>query len=233
MTRRADRLHACPPVFISQMDPGYEIIPDVFDPTALRLGGLDGHRTRAGARHLMGLDPVRHLASDERLLSIARRFVGASAVPFRATLFDKSPDSNWLIVWHQDTALPLGERRDVTGWGPWSIKAGVAYAHAPAAALERVVALRLSLDDSGPDNGPLRVLPGTQSRGVLTDAEVAVLADEIQSVDCCVDAGGVVVMRPLLVHASSKARSDRPRRVLHIEYAESLEIAPRLRLAVV
>jgi hypothetical protein len=215
------------------MDSGYEIIPDVFNPTAIRLDGLDAHHTRAGARHLMAFDAVRRVASDEALLAIARRHVGPSAVPFRATLFDKSPESNWLIVWHQDTALPLVERRDETGWGPWSVKAGVTYAHAPACALERVVALRLSLDDSSNDNGPLRVLPGTHQRGVLTDAEVAMLTDDVEAVDCCVRAGGIIVMRPLIVHASSKATSERPRRVLHVEYAESLEVAPGMRLAVV
>ena len=118
-------------------------------------------------------------------------------------------------------------------WGPWSVKSGVHYAHAPAQALERVVALRLSLDDSGLDNGPLRVLPETHTLGVLTDEAVARLAARVEPVDCCVDAGGVVVMRPLTVHASSKATSDRPRRVLHIEYANSLDLAPGIRLAVV
>ena len=37
-------------------------------------------------------------------------------MPFRATLFDKSPQANWLVVWHQDTALPLRRRLDISGW---------------------------------------------------------------------------------------------------------------------
>ena len=113
------------------------------------------------------------------------------------------------------------------------MKSDVDYAHAPAGALEKVVALRLSLDDSRSDNGPLRVLPGTHTRGVLTDAEIAGLAPSSDAVECCVSAGGVVVMRPLAVHASSKATSNRPRRVLHIEYASSLELGGGLRLRVV
>lgn len=181
----------------------------------------------------MSVSQVSDIAHDPRLLEIARRWIGASAVPFRATLFDKAPESNWLIVWHQDTALPLCSRLDVPGWGPWSVKAGVNYAHAPADALARVVALRLSLDDSGADNGPLRVLPGTHTRGVLSDREIAEASRLIEPIDCCVEAGGVVAMRPLTVHASSKATSGRPRRVLHVEYAGSLEIAPGVTLAVV
>jgi hypothetical protein len=175
---------------------------------------------------------VQQVASDPHLVAIACRFLGPSAIPFRATLFGKSPDSNWLVGWHQDTALPLRERRDVSGWGPWSVKAGITYAHAPAAALSRVVALRLHVDDSGPDNGPLRVLPGTHTRGVMSDAEVAQLARDVHAVDCVSPAGGVVAMRPLLVHASSKAESDQRRRVLHIEYADSLDIGAGLELAI-
>lgn len=188
-------------------------------------------RSRAGARHLMRYPIVQQLARDARLMTIAARFVGATAVPFRATLFDKSSARNWLVVWHQDTALPLLERRDVPGWGPWSVKAGVTYAQAPAAALARVIALRLHIDDSRRDNGPLRVLPGTHTMGVLSDAEVGRLARDIPPVDCILPAGGIVAMRPLVVHASSKAECGHPRRVLHVEYAESLRMQAGLELA--
>ena len=127
---------------------------------------------------------VDRVAHDPRLVAIASRFLVPAAIPFRATLFDKSPDNNGLVVWHQDTALPLRERRDVSGWGPWSVKAGITYTHAPAAALSRVIALRLHIDDSGSDNGPLRVPPGTHTRGVMSDAEVALLARDVHAVDC-------------------------------------------------
>jgi ectoine hydroxylase-related dioxygenase (phytanoyl-CoA dioxygenase family) len=144
---------------------------------------------------------------------------GNGAFPFRATLFDKSPTSNWLVAWHQDTALPVREKREATGWGPWSVKDGVIYAHAPANALEQVVGLRLHLDNSNEDNGPLQVLPGTQNRGVLTEDEIHLL-------------GGVALMRPLVIHASSKAVSSEPRRVLHIEYAACASFEGGLELAI-
>jgi ectoine hydroxylase-related dioxygenase (phytanoyl-CoA dioxygenase family) len=175
---------------------------------------------------------VDELARDPRLILIARGFVGDSAVPYRATLFDKSIDNNWFVAWHQDTALPLRERLDVAAWGRWSVKAGITYAHAPASALSRIVALRLHVDDSRADNGPLRVLPGTHTLGVLTDAQLARLSCEVQPLECTASAGGVVAMRPLLVHASSKAETDRPRRVLHIEYADSLDLGLGLELAI-
>lgn len=186
--------------------------------------------SRAGARHVLRHPPISNLAADPRLIALASAWLGAPAVPFKATLFDKSPDSNWLVAWHQDTALPMAERNAAAGWGPWSIKEGVHYAHAPAAMLERVIALRMHLDDSHAENGPLRVLAGTHRLGVLGDAQVIELARNMPVSHCCVAAGGVIAMRPLIVHASSKSQSGMPRRVLHIEYAASLQIAPGMTL---
>jgi len=189
-------------------------------------------RSRAGARHAMQNPFVAELVNDTRLLRMARSVLGPEASAFSATLFDKSPTSNWLVVWHQDTALPLCRREDVPGWGPWSVKSGVIYAHAPARALERVLALRVHLDDSTALNGPLRVLPGTHRRGVLSDEAVQLAAHESEPVDCTVARGGILAMQPLLIHASSKSRTEVPRRVLHVLYAASLAAGDGLELAV-
>jgi Phytanoyl-CoA dioxygenase (PhyH) len=215
---------------------GFEMEPDVLtSPEVFRLAKaleVVKGRSRAGARHLMSHDSVLEVANDPRLLGIAHRWLGPSASPYHATLFDKSPGSNWLVVWHQDTALPLRFRRDVSGWGPWSVKAGVLYAHAPAGALEGVVALRVHLDDSTPENGPLRVLPGTHRGGVLADGAIQELVRLSRTHQCVVGRGGIIAMRPLLVHASSKSASSAPRRVLHIEYAASFQVGSDLELDV-
>jgi len=220
------------------LEEGYGIVPEIIDMSRiLPLGSAlekEAHRrSKAGIRHLMSVPEVAEIASGKEMISLAKAVVGAGAVPFRATLFDKSSSSNWLVAWHQDTALPIRERREGSEWGPLSVKEGVVYAHAPREALERVVALRLHLDNSDPDNGPLRVLPGTQGLGVLTDEEIHKFSEEIKQVDCPVPASGVVLMRPLVINASSKTTSKKPRRVLHIEYAASEELASGVKLAVV
>jgi len=195
-----------------------------------RLAAEPLQHSRAGARHILRCNAVAQLARDPRLVDIASRWLDATAIPFKATLFEKSPDANWLVSWHQDTALPMSERHDVAGWGPWSTKSGVAYAHAPAHVLERVIALRVHLDDSTADNGPLRVLPGSHTLGVLGDAQIHELSQRVTQAQCTVRAGGVIAMRPLLVHASSKATVEALRRVLHLEYATSLVLEPGLEL---
>jgi ectoine hydroxylase-related dioxygenase (phytanoyl-CoA dioxygenase family) len=215
---------------------GYAIFPNVcraetLAPLQKLFADSEVKRSRAGIRHAMGYEPVARIAHDPRLLDIAKAVLGPAAVPYHATLFEKSPDANWLVVWHQDTALPLCERLERSGWGHWSIKEGINYAHAPASALSKVLALRLHLDDSTNENGPLRVLAGTHNRGVLSDDTLHDLSQQIAPVDCVAASGGIVAMRPLLVHSSSKSLNDAQRRILHVEYAASLQIESGFELA--
>jgi ectoine hydroxylase-related dioxygenase (phytanoyl-CoA dioxygenase family) len=193
----------------------------------------NARRSRAGARHLMKNPAVAEVAADARLLAVAKAALGAEAIPYRATLFEKSGKANWLVPWHQDTALPLESSFDAPGWGPWSKKEGILYAHAPAWALSRVIALRVHLDASTTKNGPLRVVPGSHhARMQVGQASWPVVGPVGGHTECIVPKGGVLVMRPLLIHASSKAQDSSPRRVLHIEYAEALALAPGIRLAI-
>jgi ectoine hydroxylase-related dioxygenase (phytanoyl-CoA dioxygenase family) len=209
---------------------GYALVEGVFgagelDALGAALAAVPG-RSRAGVRHLMAVPAVAALANDPRLLRLA-----AGGVPYRATLFEKAGTSNWQVAWHQDVALPLERRTSDPAWGPWSTKGGLLYARAPAWALERITALRVHLDASGEDNGPLRVLPGTHRLGVLSDEAVLEVARGRASTPLLAGRGAVVRMSPLLIHASSKSTSPRPRRVLHLEYADRRELAAGLRLA--
>ncbi len=188
---------------------GFSVIPGVLqdadcDALARTLSASPRMGGRAGIRHALSIPAVAALAQSPVLTDIVTAMLGPNAVPFRATFFDKSIASNWLVVWHQDTALPLSRKHNFSGWGPWSTKNGVVYAHAPASALSRVLAIRVHVDASTDRNGPLRVLPGTHRCGVLTDDEVSQLASELRGHSCTVSRGGVLAMRPLLVHASSK-----------------------------
>ena len=216
---------------------GFAIVSEVIsnreiEQTLGEIAAAAPHRSRARVRHALGLTAVSKLARQAYVIELARAVLGPEAFPFRATLFDKSPRSNWLVVWHQDTVLPLRETRNAAGWGPWSVKDGLNYAHAPATALSQVLALRIHLDPSTALNGPLRVLPSTHTLGVLDHDRIHELATTISAVECTVPAGGILAMRPLLIHSSSKSQVDADRRVLHIEYAASLSIAAPLELAV-
>ena len=215
---------------------GYAILADVLpqDEIAILAAELSDPnltRSRAGIRHAMKHPAVANVAGDSRLLGPARAVLGETALPYRATLFDKSSNANWLVVWHQDKSLPLQARADRLDWGPWSVKEGILYAHAPTRVLTQILALRVHLDDSTHENGPLRILPRTHSKGVLAEDAIHNLVQNTIPVECTVPRGGVLAMRPLIVHASSKSETNKPRRVLHIEYAAA-PIVDGFRLAI-
>jgi phytanoyl-CoA dioxygenase PhyH len=202
--------------------------PDAIASVLTELAG-DARRTRAGVRGVLARPSVRTLA--ETLAHLAVSALDGAAFPYRATLFDKSARGNWLVAWHQDTALPVVARVEAPGWGPWTTKAGVLHAIAPADALRRVIALRIHLDDSTADNGPLRVVAGSHLDGVLPDAAIDRCVASGTVVTCLAERGDVLLMRPLLLHASSKATTAAPRRVLHVEYATDRSMPGGLRLA--
>jgi len=149
---------------------GYAVIPGVLSNAEcdhLKQALKAGTSGRAGSRHLMLNPAVLALANDDKLTTLARRTLSTStAIPFRATLFNKTSKANWLIPWHQDTALPLTSHSDDPEWTSWSQKGGIWHAHAPEWALKQVVALRIHLDPSTSDNGPLRAIPGSHLSSV-------------------------------------------------------------------
>jgi ectoine hydroxylase-related dioxygenase (phytanoyl-CoA dioxygenase family) len=111
------------------------------------------------------------------------------------------------------------QRIDVAGFGPWSVKAGVRHVQPPVRVLENMLTVRVHLDDCGPDNGPLNVLPGSHAAGVLKAAEIESWRRNQAPMSCVARAGDAVLMRPLLLHASSVALRPGHRRVIHIEFA--------------
>lgn len=215
---------------------GYSIIgsvltPDECDQVITHLTNNFPKRTKAGIRNLMTDSVVRSVAHDPRLIGITESIFGKPLVPFKATLFEKTAKANWLVAWHQDTALPLEKRVEGDGWGPSSLKEDVTFVHAPTWAVSKILALRIQLDASTNTNGPLRVIPGSHQKRLKNDDEFDVWSRK-EAITCIADKGDVIAMSPLIVHASSKSTTEEPRRVLHIEYTERLDLNSEIRLAI-
>lgn len=192
---------------------------------AERLLEPDGRR-RAGVRHvLVRSEALRTLANSHSVRALVEPVLGPAAFVVRAIVFDKRPGANWDVPWHQDVTIAVEARADVAGFGPWSTKDGVPHVQPPASVLEQMRTVRLHLDDCGPENGALRVVPGSHRLGVLGDV-VDVADAERRHVVCAARAGDAVLMRPLLLHASRKSRVVAHRRVLHLELAAAALPAP-------
>ncbi len=199
---------------------GYAICPGVLDAdTQVRLLPQFGPLTRAGRRALLADPSISTLARSPTLLDLVRPHLTGEPVPVRALAFDKSVTLNWLVSWHQDLTLAVRERIEVPGFGPWSWKQGIPHVQPPVEWLESMLAVRLHLDDTDETNGALRVLPGTHRLGRLAPDQIQELRRQRPEVLCRVRAGDALLMRPLILHASGRSESSRPRRVIHLEYA--------------
>jgi len=208
---------------VDQIDSyGFAIVPSILPKDALETlerGLPTSSGGNGGLRNLLDTPPIATLAASTAVRGLIEPVLGRGAFPVRAILFDKTPVANWKVSWHQDLTIAVKEHAEVAGYGPWSQKAGVVHVQPPVSILEQMLAFRLHIDESTQANGPLRVLPGSHWAGRLRDAEIPEWRERIAEQVCLVPRGGALLMRPLLLHASSPAETPEHRRVIHIEYA--------------
>ena len=204
---------------------GFAIVEDVLDLAATgRLRALmesiaPSEEGRGGVRNLLDVPEVREFAGSEAVMNLVRPILGASAFPVRGLLFDKKDGANWKVPWHQDVTIAVSERIDVDEYGPWSVKQEVLHVQPPANILEGMLSVRLHLDDCPRTNGALRVIPKSHEDGKLSQQQIQTKSARRDAVTCEVRCGGALLMRPLLIHASSAAESLSHRRVIHFDYA--------------
>jgi ectoine hydroxylase-related dioxygenase (phytanoyl-CoA dioxygenase family) len=213
---------------------GYLLVPGVLeDGTIEQLSGALAHALtetateRAkrgprgyGMRHLLRDVPeAASVAGSSRIRSLVEPLLGNGAFPVRGLYFDKTGEANWLVGWHQDLQIAVARRLEVPGFGPWSVRDGVTHVQPPTEVLQRIVTVRLHLDASSAANGSLRVIPGSHLSGRLQEADVAHWISRQAAVTCEAPRGSALLMRPLLLHASSRATSPGSRRVVHLEFA--------------
>jgi ectoine hydroxylase-related dioxygenase (phytanoyl-CoA dioxygenase family) len=112
-------------------------------------------------------------------------------------------------------------RRQSSFFSKPTVKAGVPHVEAPRQVLENMLTARIHLDEVTEENGPLRVLPGSHRAGRGWAADGAV------PVSVLAGPGDVLLMRPLLAHASNHSVSgtQRHRRILHLEFAGTADLA--------
>jgi ectoine hydroxylase-related dioxygenase (phytanoyl-CoA dioxygenase family) len=176
---------------------------------------------RGGIRDIMSRVPeLQATAEHAAVRAIVDQALGENAFVVRSTLFDKTDSANWKVPWHQDVTIAVSERADTGGFGPWSVKEGVTHVQPTTAVLNRMVTVRVHLDACPASNGALRVMPGSHRLGRIDQNDAPEHVDEAAAVACEVEAGAALVMRPLLLHASSPSVQPTHRRVLHFDFAE-------------
>ncbi|MEA2999162.1 MAG: hypothetical protein QOK17_995 [Sphingomonadales bacterium] len=194
---------------------GAEHIPAAFtaDGTSALQQLLGGHRASvrlkpgSGVSALLG--PADALAGE--------RLPGARAV--FAKFFDKSRDSNWSLAWHQDRTIAVHERRDGSGFAAWTMKSGIAHAVPPYSYLERMLVLRIHLDETDGARAPLLVAPGSHRLGPIAEPNIDIVVERCGTHACLAAAGDVWAYSAPILHASGPMRAPGRRRVLHLAYS--------------
>jgi ectoine hydroxylase-related dioxygenase (phytanoyl-CoA dioxygenase family) len=197
---------------------GFAVVPVCLDEGIVEHLCKQFEETQYPQRNLLSIPSIRHLATTKRVREVIEAVLGSKCFAVRGIFFNKTQTANWKVVWHQDLTISVRERRDINGFGSWTIKDGVLHVQPPADVMSGMLAIRLHLDESGPDNGPLRVIAGSHKQGRLSAVQVVSLTKET-AVTCCVPKGGALLMRPMLLHASSACVIPKPRRVIHLEFA--------------
>jgi ectoine hydroxylase-related dioxygenase (phytanoyl-CoA dioxygenase family) len=198
---------------------------EVCDSLALELSSLfeqeqnQSKRKIGGIRNLLKNAKVASLAFSSELISFLTKLRGLEVFPVRAMFFDKTPESNWSVPWHQDLAIAVAERIETPGFEGWSIKEGIPHVLPPATVLEAMLTVRVHLDPCGADSGSLKVIAGSHRFGKLGPDQISEFVTKEQPIVCEVPKGGMFVMHPLLLHSSTSAKTPSHRRILHIEYS--------------
>lgn len=183
------------------------------DATFRRSGGLFAIR-----RFLKEIPQALPLIFNQKLCNILNAYGSANHFVVKSIYFDKPAGSNWFVVYHQDLTISVTEKIDTEGFGPWTVKPDQFSVQAPASLLKEILTVRIHLDDTDAHNGALRILQGTHREGILRHPQVS--TEHFTEHTCSVKSGGVMLMRPLLMHASSRSRHGSGRRVIHIELCD-------------
>lgn len=209
---------------------GYAVVADVYSAAEIQaiLAVIDQAGSGSGnfrrttelfaIRNLLTeLPALRPLIWNERFTQLLHQLLPAPQYLVKAIYFDKPAGSNWVVAWHQDLMVSVDQRQELPGFGPWKVRPeGVTVQPTPQV-LAGICTLRLHLDACDAANGALRVVPGSHRQGVIPAADIPTYTPRAEV--CPVPAGGVMLMKPLTLHASHRSLDERPRRVIHLEFS--------------
>jgi ectoine hydroxylase-related dioxygenase (phytanoyl-CoA dioxygenase family) len=214
------------------LNDGFTIINDIYSPlevnriiTAIEAADQSNPAFRktddlfAIRQFLKELPQVVPLIFNPKLKELIRALFGNGYFITKSIYFDKPELSNWFVAWHQDLTIVVDKKVELPGYGPWTVKQNQFGVQPPLPVLQNNFTIRIHLDATDGDNGALKVIPGSHDKGVYRPETINWESET--EVTCNVNAGGVMVMRPLLLHASNRTTNNKKRRVVHIEFSNA------------
>ncbi len=172
--------------------------------------------------------PGHRIARCGRIAELAKRIsqsegfegiVGTGWRCVRAIAFNKTPDANWSLGWHQDRTIAVVRREDVAGFNVWSSKDDVIHVEPPFSFLERMVTLRVHLDPVEEGNAPLLIARGSHRLGKVAESTIQTIVDDAEIFTSRAKAGDGWLYATPVLHASARSRSAGERRVIHLDFS--------------
>lgn len=167
---------------------------------------------------LKEIPQVRELVFNENIKDIITEIFGGKYFVVKSIYFDKPEKSNWYVAYHQDLTISVDKKADLSGFGPWTTKQNQFAVQPPLDILENLYTIRIHLDDTDEKNGALKVIPKSHAKGIYRP-ETIDWSIETETI-CNVEKGGIMIMKPLLLHGSNRTTNGKKRRVIHIEFSD-------------
>nr|WP_185113885.1 phytanoyl-CoA dioxygenase family protein [Chryseobacterium indologenes] len=167
---------------------------------------------------LKEIPEVKNLIFNDHVKTIIREVFGEKYIAVKSIYFDKPEASNWYVAYHQDLTISVDKKLDIDDFGPWTTKKNQFAVQPPLNILENIFTIRIHLDDTDKNNGALKVVPGSHAKGIYRP-ETINWATETEEI-CDVKKGGIMIMKPLILHGSNRTTDGRRRRVIHIEFSD-------------
>lgn len=167
---------------------------------------------------LKEIPQVRELVFNENIKNIITEIFGEKYFVVKSIYFDKPERSNWYVAYHQDLTISVDKKKDLPGFGPWTTKQNQFAVQPPIDILENIFTIRIHLDDTDEYNGALKVIPKSHAKGIYRP-ETIDWSVETETI-CMVHKGGIMLMKPLLLHGSNRTTNGKKRRVIHIEFSD-------------
>ncbi|GEN76101.1 phytanoyl-CoA dioxygenase family protein [Chryseobacterium hagamense] len=161
---------------------------------------------------------LRDLIFNEKMKTVIRERFGDRYFVVKSIYFDKPETSNWYVAYHQDLTISVDQKKPMEGFGPWTARQSRFAVQPPLDILENIYTIRIHLDDTDENNGALKVVPGSHAKGIYRP-ETIDWSKETEEI-CPVEKGGIMIMKPLILHASNRTTNGNRRRVIHIEFSE-------------
>ncbi|RQO68353.1 phytanoyl-CoA dioxygenase [Pedobacter sp. KBW01] len=169
---------------------------------------------------LKEIPDVKDLIFTPALKNVIHELFGHDYFLVKSIYFDKPENSNWFVAYHQDLTISVDQKVEIAGFGPYTNKRNQFAVQPPLNILENSFTIRIHLDDTNKENGALKVIPDSHSKGIYRPENVDWAIET--EVSCNVKCGGIMMMKPLLLHGSNRTTNNKKRRVIHLEFSNQI-----------